>query len=326
MDSSKQDFVVFAGNSNPAFVESVCKQLASHLNNPHFQVGDAKVSKFSNGERSVEIKESIRGKKVFLIQSMCLPEVDSFLMELLIMADACKRASAGKIIAVIPCYGYARQDKKTKSRDPITAKLVAKLLETAGVNHVITMDLHAPQIQGFFEVPVDNLFAEPVFKRFFKASLGHLKIAEEVVVVSPDAGGVKRAKSLSDGLGCGLAIIHKERKKANEVESMTLVGTVENKVAIIIDDMADTCGTLTLAATTLKKNGAKSVSACCTHGVLSGNAIEKLESCNDLEKLYVTNTNRVPNCNKIECIDVSELFARAIILNDREKSVSVLFI
>jgi len=304
--SKERDMAIqlFAGNSNPELAQNIAKYIGHSL-------GDCEVGKFSNGETSVTIKESTRERDVFIIQSTSNPNVNDNLMELLIMIDAVKRASARRITAVIPCFGYARQDKKDKSRAPISAKLVANLIETAGADRVITMDLHASQIQGFFDIP-KNITRD----------------GEDLVVVSPDAGGVKRAKSISDKLEVDLAIIHKERKKANEVESMTLVGDVKGKVSVLIDDMADTCGTMTLAAKTLKEQGAVRIYALCTHGVLSGKAIQRVME-SPIEELVVTNSIRPSEetckCPKIKFIDVSSMFAEAIRRTHHGESISVLF-
>lgn len=310
---------IFTGNSN----RELAKKIAEHIGHP---LGECDVGKFSNSETSVTIKESTRERDVFIIQSTSNPNVNDNLMELLIMIDAIKRASARRITAVIPSFGYARQDKKDKSRAPITAKLVANLIETAGADRVITMDLHASQIQGFFDIPVDNLYAEKLLVYYIHEHIQ--RDGEELAVVSPDAGGVKRAKSVADKLGVDLAIIHKERKKANEVESMTLVGEVTNKVTLLIDDMADTCGTLALAAKTLKEQGSTRIYALCTHGVLSGNAIKKLME-SPLEELVVTNsievTDEIRACPKIKFIDVSPIFAEAIQRIHSGESISTLF-
>jgi len=246
-------------------------------------------------------------------------------MELLIMIDAIRRASARRVTAVVPFFGYARQEKKDKSRAPISCKLVANLLETAGADRVITLDLHASQIQGFFDIPVDNLYAEGLIVKFIEENI-ITKL--ELVVVSPDAGGVKRAKSVSDRLHCDLAIIHKERKRANEVDNMTLVGDVEGKVALLVDDMADTCGTLKLAAETLKRKGAKEIYALCSHGVLSGSAVQKIES-SDLNLLVVTNSialnEQSKKCNRIRIIDIAPMLAEAIRRTHLGESISGLF-
>jgi ribose-phosphate pyrophosphokinase len=228
---------VFSGNSNPDLSRAIAERLGLELSK-------VSLKKFSNQETSVEIGESVRGEDVYIVQSGS-GEVNDNLMELLIMINACKIASAVRVTAVIPCYPYARQDKKDKSRAPISAKLVANMLSVAGADHIITMDLHASQIQGFFDIPVDNLYAEPAVLKWIKENIAEYR---EAVIVSPDAGGAKRVTSIADGLNCGFALIHKERKKANEVQSMVLVGDVSNRTGIIVDDMADTCGTLVLAA------------------------------------------------------------------------------
>ncbi|CAG8784162.1 8846_t:CDS:2, partial [Gigaspora margarita] len=282
------------------------------------------VLKYSNQETSVTIGESVRDEDVFIIQSGC-GEINDNIMELLIMINACKTASARRITAVIPCFPYARQDKKDKSRAPISAKLVANMITVAGANHVITMDLHASQIQGFFNVPVDNLYCEPSMLNYIKINVPEWKNS---IIVSPDAGGAKRATSIADRLNLDFALIHKERKKANEVSRMVLVGDVNGKIAILVDDMADTCGTLKMAAETLKNNGAVKVYAIVAHGILSGNAIDVInDSC--LEKLVVTNT--IPHddkkliCTKIDTIDISSTLAEAIRRTHNGESVSFLF-
>lgn len=243
-------------------------------------------------------------------------------MELLILVDAMRRASARRITAVVPCFAYARQDKKDKSRAPITGKLIANLIEVSGVDRLITLDLHASQIQGFFDIPVDNLYAEPLLIKYIS------RIEGEKIIVSPDAGGVKRAKSISDHLDLELAIIHKERKKANEVAGMTLVGNVTGKVCILVDDMADTCGTLKLAAQTLMDNGALSVYAAISHGVLSGKALETIES-SPLTELFVTNSipqrENKKKCTKLRVIDIAPMMAETIRRTHNGESISVLF-
>lgn len=259
---------------------------------------------------------------MFIIQPTCNPNVNDNLMELLVMADAFRRASAKRITAVVPCFAYARQDKKDKSRAPITGKLVANLIQVAGVDRVITVDLHASQIQGFFDIPVDNLFAEPLIAKYIN------RIPGDKIIVSPDAGGVKRAKSIADKLDLDLAIIHKERKKANEVESMTLVGDVSNRVCILVDDMADTCGTLQLAAETLKAKGALDIYAVVSHGVLSGPAIKRIEA-SPIKELVVTNTipqsENVKKSSKLRVIDIAPMLAEAIRRTHNGESISVLF-
>jgi len=269
------------------------------------------VLQYSNHETSVTIGESVRDEDVFILQSTAPGDINDGLMELLIMINACKTASARRITAVIPNFPYARQDKKDKSRAPITAKLMANMLQVSGCNHVITMDLHASQIQGFFNVPVDNLYAEPSTLRWIRENLP----VKDCVIVSPDAGGAKRATSIADSLDLGFALIHKERARANEVSRMVLVGDVSDRVAIIVDDMADTCGTLVKAANILIQNGARKAIAIVTHGILSGNAIDALNG-SKLEKVVITNT--VPHeekkklCSRIETIDISPTVSEAI--------------
>lgn len=310
---------IFTGNSNPELALRIANLASGSL-------GKCTVGKFSNGETSVTIGESTRDYDVFIIQSTANPNPNDNLMELLIMIDAVKRASARRITAVIPCFGYARQDKKDKSRAPITGKLVANLIETAGADRVITIDLHASQIQGFFDIPVDNLYAEGLIVKYIRENI---KVDNsELVIVSPDAGGVKRAKAVADRLHSDLAIIHKERKKANEVDNMTLVGDVNGKIAILVDDMADTCGTMKLAGDTLMKNGAKEVYALCTHGVLSGGAVEKIET-SALKELVVTNSlyfnDQIRKCKKIKTIDIAPILAEAIRRTHNGESISYLF-
>ncbi|OMJ11278.1 Ribose-phosphate pyrophosphokinase 2 [Smittium culicis] len=282
------------------------------------------VTKYSNQETAVVIGESVRDEDVFIIQSGC-DEINDNLMELLIMINACKTASARRISAVIPVFPYARQDKKDKSRAPITAKLVANMLSVAGADHVITMDLHASQIQGFFDCPVDNLYGEPSVLKYIKENIPDWKNA---VIVSPDAGGAKRATSLADHLDLDFALIHKERKKANEVSRMVLVGDVAGKTAILVDDMADTCGTLGLAAKTLMDNKAVKVYAIVIHGVLSGKALQVIND-SVLTKVVVTNTipheHKKAICPKLDTIDISSIFAESIRRTHNGESVSYLF-
>ncbi|KAH8668835.1 phosphoribosyltransferase-like protein [Xylariales sp. PMI_506] len=280
-------------------------------------------SRFSNGETFVSIGTSVRGADVFIIQTAS-ESVNDMLMELLIAISACKMASANSITAVIPCFPYARQDRKDRSRAPITAKLVATMLEGAGCDHVITMDLHASQIQGFFNIPVDKLYAEKTMIEYIKREFPH----EELVIVSPDAGGVKRAASIADHLRVDLAIIHKERKVANQVSRMILVGNVVDKTAVLVDDIADTCGTLALAAKILKENGARKSVAIVTHGFLSGPSVTVVES-SDLERLVVSNTLPLPDlaksCSKIHQMDISQTLAEAIRRTHNGESISMLF-
>ncbi|EKG18113.1 Phosphoribosyltransferase [Macrophomina phaseolina MS6] len=308
---------LLTGNSHPTLAKLVADRLGIELTK-------ILVLQYSNQETSVTIGESVRDEDVFILQSTAPGDINDGLMELLIMINACKTASARRITAVIPNFPYARQDKKDKSRAPITAKLMANMLQTAGCNHVITMDLHASQIQGFFNVPVDNLYAEPSTLRWIRE---HLPV-KECVIVSPDAGGAKRATSIADGLDLGFALIHKERARPNEVSKMVLVGDVSDKIAIIVDDMADTCGTLAKAADVVIQHGAKSAIAIVTHGILSGNAIEALNN-SKLEKVVVTNT--VPHddkkllCPRIETIDISPTLAEACRRTHNGESVSFLF-
>jgi len=308
---------VFSGSSHPDLAAKIVDRLGIH-------VGRAVLKKFSNQETCVEIGESVRGEDVYIIQSGC-GEVNDNLMELLIMINACKIASAARVTAVIPCFPYARQDKKDKSRAPISAKLVANMLSVAGADHIITMDLHASQIQGFFDIPVDNLYAEPAVLKWIKENISNWK---ECVVVSPDAGGAKRVTSIADRLNVDFALIHKERKKANEVASMVLVGDVRGRTAILVDDMADTCGTIVHAAQKLQEAGAAMVYAILTHGIFSGPAIPRINDA-PFEALVVTNTipqdSNMKECVKIQCIDVSMILAEAIRRTHNGESVSYLF-
>ncbi|SJT67717.1 Ribose-phosphate pyrophosphokinase [Clostridioides difficile] len=287
-------------------------------------VGKSKVSTFSDGEISVDINETVRGTDVFIVQSTCSP-VNNNLMELLIMIDAFKRASAGRITAVIPYYGYARQDRKAKARDPITAKLVADLVTAAGAHRVLTMDLHASQIQGYFNIPVDHLLGAPILAKHF-ISKG-LAEQDDVVVVSPDLGSVTRARKFADNLHAPIAIIDKRRPKANVSEIMNIIGEVEGKRCILIDDMIDTAGTISNAANALKELGAKNVYACCTHGVLSGPACERLDK-SAIEELVLLNTIPVDvemENMKITALSVAPLFAEAIKRIYDDEPISKLF-
>lgn len=305
---------VFTCNSNPV----LAKEIADHIG---VSLGKAIVNRFSDGEIQVHINESVRGADVFIIQSTCEP-VNDHLMELLVMVDASRRASAKSINVVMPYYGYARQDRKAKARDPITAKLVANLLESAGVNRVITMDLHATQIQGFFDIPVDHLLGVPILAGYFLE-----KDLEDVVVVSPDHGGVTRARRLAERLKAPIAIIDKRRPRPNVAEIMNIVGHIEGKTAILIDDIIDTAGTITLAANALVENGAKEVYACCTHPVLSGPAIERIEN-SQIKELIVTNSIPLAEhkmIDKIKTISIAPLMAEAIVRVHEELSVSKLF-
>jgi ribose-phosphate pyrophosphokinase len=307
---------VFTGNSNRQLTESICGILGIDL-------GSAEVKRFSDGETSVDIHQSIRGKDIYLVQSTCSP-ANEHLMELLIMLDAAKRASARTITTVIPYFGYARQDRKASPRTPITAKLVADLLTTAGTDRVLTMDLHASQIQGFFNIPVDNLYAKPVMLSYIKD-----KFMNHLCIVSPDAGGVERARAYAKPLKAELAIIDKKRERANESEVMHIIGEVKDKVCLMIDDIVDTAGTLTNGASALKEAGAAKVLACCTHAVLSGPAISRI-SASPLEQLVVTDTiplkGEALTCNKIKVLSVAPLFAEAIKRIYSDESVSELFL
>jgi len=313
----KDEVKVFAGNSNPPLAEAVCAHLGVTR-------GAAEVRRFSDGEILVEIEENVRGGDVFVIQSTCTPVNDN-LMELLLMLDAFRRASAKRITAVVPYYGYARQDRKVAPRVPISAKLVADLVTAAGASRVLTVDLHAGQIQGFFNIPVDNLFATPVLLQYVRERLNH----DQVSVVSPDAGGVERARAFAKHLNAGLAIIDKRRARANEVAEMHIVGEVRDRTAVLVDDMVDTAGTLVAAAAALMENGARAVLACCTHPVLSGAAIQRLES-STLSELIVTDT--IPQraaasaCSKIKVLSVAHLIAEAIKRTHYEESISSLFV
>ncbi|EZP74863.1 ribose-phosphate pyrophosphokinase [Parageobacillus genomosp. 1] len=305
---------LFALNSNMKLAEEIAEIMG-------IQLGKCSVSRFSDGEIQINIEESIRGDDVFVLQSTSVP-VNEHLMELLIMIDALKRASARTINIVMPYYGYARQDRKARSREPITAKLVANLLETAGASRVITLDLHAPQIQGFFDIPIDHLMGVPILADYFKS-----KNLDDIVVVSPDHGGVTRTRKLADRLKAPIAIIDKRRPKPNVAEVMNIVGQVEGKTAILIDDIIDTAGTITLAANALIENGAKEVYACCTHPVLSGPAIERIQN-SKIKELVVTNSIALPEEKKIDKIvelSVAPLIAEAITRVYEMKSVSVLF-
>lgn len=308
---------VFSGSSHPDLTKRICDRL-------QIQVSNAALKKFSNRETNVEIGESVRGEDVFIVQSGC-GEINDHLMELLIMISACKIASSCRVAAVIPCFPYARQDKKDKSRAPISAKLVANMLSVAGADHIITMDLHASQIQGFFDIPVDNLYAEPAVLKYIKESIPNW---QQSVIVSPDAGGAKRVTSIADRLNVDFTLIHKERKRANEVEKMTLVGNVEGKIAILVDDMADTCGTICLAADKLVEAGAHKVYAICVHGIFSGPALNRLNA-SKFEAVVVTNTipqdKNMEQCSKIKVIDISMILAEAIRRTHNGESVSYLF-
>ncbi|MFH1673150.1 MAG: ribose-phosphate pyrophosphokinase [Pseudomonadota bacterium] len=310
------EFVLFTGNSNPKLAEEVCQ----YLNVP---LGNAKVNTFSDGEIQIEIQENIRGKDVFIMQSTCQP-VNDHLVELLLMIDACSRSAAMRITVVVPYYGYARQDKKVAPRVPISAKLVANLITTAGANRVITMDLHAGQIQGFFDIPVDNIFTAPVLLEHIQENLKN-----NIVIVSPDAGGVERARAFAKRLDAGLAIIDKRREAPNIAKAMNVIGDVKGKRVIILDDMIDTAGTLIQAAEALTQKGVKEVHACCSHAVLSGPAIKRI--CDSpLKSVVVTNTippnENSKECEKIHVLSVAELLGETIIRSHTGRSVSSLFV
>ncbi len=303
-----ENIKIFCGNSNPDFAKTVCDELWLPL-------GKSKVVKFADGEASVSLEETVRGSDVFLVQSTCKP-VNDHLMELLVMIDACRRASAGRITAVIPYFGYARQDRKAKSRDPISAKLVANMITAAGADRVLTMDLHANQIQGFFDIPVDHLLGSPTFVDYFMNKFPEDQFNhDEFVVVSPDVGSVGRARAFAEKLHMGLAIVDKRRPKANVSEVMNVIGDVKDKTCILYDDLVDTAGSLCNAAKALVEiGGAKEVYACATHGVLSGPAFDRLND-SVIKELVLLNTIPLPeHCptNKITMLDVAPVFARAI--------------
>ena len=307
---------IFSGNATPDLALRISKNLGVPL-------GKANVSTFSDGETRVEINENVRGMDVFIIQSTC-PPVNVTLMELLIMIDAMKRASAYRITAVIPYYGYARQDRKVAPRAPISAKLVADLIATAGANRVLSMDLHAGQIQGFFNIPVDNLFATPVLLDYIKENYQN-----NTVIVSPDTGGVVRARAFATRMGVGLAIIDKRREGPNEAQVMNIISNVEGKKVVVLDDLIDTAGTVVQAARALREAGALEVSVCCTHPVLSGPAIERLEG-SDLKEIIVTDTiplhNGAQACRRIKILSVAGLLSEAVRRIYYDDSVSSLFI
>ncbi len=310
------DLIIFTGNSNPVLAKKIC----DYLNVP---LGKAKVGKFSDGEIQIEVDENVRSRDVFLIQSTCSPVNDN-LVELILMIDAFKRSSASRITAVIPYYGYARQDKKVAPRVPISAKLVADILTVAGANRVITMDLHAVQIQGFFNIPVDNLFAQPVILDYIKTNFQN-----DLIMVSPDAGGVARTRSFAKKLHTDFAVIDKRRDIPNKAKAMAVIGDVAKKTAVILDDMVDTSGTLTEAADAIIKNGAKEVHACCSHPVLSGSAIGRITD-SALKSLIVTDTiplnSKAKACNKIKVLSVADLIGEAIIRSYKGDSVTSLFV
>ncbi len=306
---------VFTGNANRPLAESICQ----HLDIP---LSVAEVRRFSDGEIFVEIKENVRGRDIFLIQPTC-PPVNDHLMELVIMVDAMRRASARRITVVIPYYGYARQDRKVAPRVPITAKVVAEMMMVVGVRRVLTLDLHAGQIQGFFNIPVDNLYAAPILLDYIKRECSN------IIMVSPDAGGVERTRAFAKRLGADMAIIDKRRERANVCAAMNVIGDVKGKTAILLDDMVDTAGTLCSAADILIERGAHEVYACCSHGVLSGPAIERLEA-SKIKSLVITDSiplrEKVRNCSKIKVLSIAELIGNAISCIHSEDSVSSLFV
>jgi ribose-phosphate pyrophosphokinase len=308
------DFKIFTGNSNPDLAEEICSIMGKPL-------GKATVSKFSDGEISVNLWETVRGIYTFIVQSTCDP-VNDTLMELLIMIDAMKRASAGRINAVIPYYGYARQDRKTKARDPITAKLVADIVSAAGADRVVTMDLHAAQIQGYFNIPVDHLLGMPILVKYFK----EMRL-DDLVVVSPDHGSVTRARNMAHPLDAPIAIVDKRRPKANVSEIMNVIGDIEDKNVILVDDIIDTAGTITNAADALKDLGAKEVYACATHPVLSGPAMERIKE-SSIKEMVLLNTiplSEERRIDKIKMLSVAPLFAEAMIRIFTNDSISRLF-
>ena len=317
MISHGKDVKVLCANANRPLAEDVCKHLGLPLSS-------CTVTTFADGEVSVSINETVRGSDVFIIQSTCKP-VNNNLMELLVMVDACKRASAGRITAVMPYFGYARQDRKAKGRDPISAKLVANMIEAAGADRVLTMDLHAAQIQGFFDIPVDNMHGDIVFSKYFIEKFPENR--EEMVVVSPDVGSVARSRAFANKVGMGLAIVDKRREKANCCEVMNVIGDVAGKECILYDDMVDTAGSLCNAAKAIYEKGATKVYACASHAVLSGPAIERIKN-SVIEEMVFLNTIPKPEAaegTQIKFLDVSPMFAEAIQRTFDETSLSVMF-
>ncbi len=316
MTPSKPNFCIFSGNSNP----DLALKISEYLDMP---LCGAVVKRFSDGEIQIEIDENVRTKDVFVIQSTCDPVNDN-LVELLLMVDALKRASARRIAAVIPYYGYARQDKKVAPRVPISAKLVADLLTTAGATRVITMDLHAGQIQGFFNIPVDNLYAAPVLLDYIKTNFN-----DNLVIVSPDAGGVERARAFAKRLDAGLAIVDKRRSAPNQAQAMAVIGDVTDKTVVIQDDMIDTAGTLTEAVNAIIERGAREVHACCAHAVMSGPAVDRINN-SPITSIVCTDTiplnDRAAECNKIKVLSISNLVGEAIIRSYTGDSVTSLFV
>ena len=311
MITHSTEIKLFSGNSNRPLAEAIAKDLK-------MQLSEAEVSTFSDGEINVHICETVRGRDVFIIQSTSQPVNDN-LMELLVMIDAARRASAGRITAVIPYFGYARQDRKARPRDPITARLVADLIQAAGADRILTMDLHAQQIQGFFDIPVDHLIGGPLLYKYFTQYVN-----DDFVVVSPDVGSVARARQVAQKLNCSMAIIDKRRPKANQLEVMNIIGDIKGKTCLMVDDMIDTAGTICQGAEALYNNGAKEIFACCTHAVLSGPAIDRIQKSH-ISKLVVLDTINIPEekrIDKIEIVSVAKLFALAIdnVYNDKKMS------
>ena len=318
MISHGKDIKIFSGNSNRTLAENICRCMGTRL-------GDMAVSHFSDGEVSLSLYETVRGSDVFLVQSTCAPVNDN-LMELLIMIDACRRSSAGRITAVIPYFGYARQDRKAKSHDPISAKLVANLIASAGADRLLTMDLHAPQIQGFFDIPVDNLAGAPIFAEYYAKKFGENN--PDVIVVSPDVGSVARARNFSHRLGLGLAIVDKRRERANQSEVMNIIGDVSGKDVILFDDMVDTAGSLCGAAKALVDiGGAKDVYACASHAVLSGPAIQRINESYIKELVLLDSIPEIESkkSEKIKFLSIAPMFAEAIDRIYEEVSMSTLF-
>ncbi|MEW6518795.1 MAG: ribose-phosphate pyrophosphokinase [Thermodesulfobacteriota bacterium] len=312
-----KEMMIFSGNANRPLAEDICRHL-------HVELSHAEVRKFSDGETYVEIGENVRGKDVFVVQPTCTP-VNDHLMELILMADALRRASARRITAVMPYYGYSRQDRKVTPRVPISAKVVAEMLMAVGVRRVLTMDLHSGQIQGFFNIPVDNMYAAPVLL----GDIAQVFNGKEMIMVSPDAGGVERTRAFAKRLKAGLAIVDKRRERANESEAMNVIGNVSGKHAILLDDMVDTAGTLCAGAEILMKEGAKDVYAYCSHAVLSGPAIERIND-SMIKELVVTDSiplrNSAKECKKIRVLSVSSLLGDSIRCIHNEDSVSSLFV
>ena len=318
MISHGKDIKVFCGNSNPKLAQDICKMMGTKL-------GEAEVKRFADGEVSVSLYETVRGSDVFVVQSTCKPVNDS-LMELLVRIDALRRASAGRITAVIPYFGYARQDRKAKSRDPISAKLVANMITAAGADRVLTMDLHAAQIQGFFDIPVDNLLGNPVFVDYYAKKFGDK--CEDMVVVSPDVGSVARARAFAQKLHMNLAIVDKRRQKANQCEVMNVIGDVAGKDCILFDDMVDTAGSLCNAAKAIVEvGGANHVFACASHGVLSGPAIERINSSVITEVAFLDTIPAIDPAlsEKVKYLTVAPMFSEAIERIFQEVSISKLF-